>query len=151
VTEFNLSLRQLWQPNIASRLMGVIDQSRLDPAQIVVEVTESAAMKDPERALRTLRELSDTGLRLAIDDFGTGYSSLSRLTQLPTDFVKTAGALVRAGRAGAPARPMVGLPPQLGESLGRPAIAEGIEIDQQWRFRVGGGCSRGRGSLFGKP
>jgi diguanylate cyclase (GGDEF)-like protein/PAS domain S-box-containing protein len=150
-TEFNLSLRQLWQPNIVQRLVSAVDAAHLEPSTVVIEVTESAAMRDPERALRTLRDLAAHGLKLAIDDFGTGYSSLSRLTQMPVDFVKIDRSFVMDVEHEHSARTMVALLLQLADSLGLTAIAEGIETTPQWTFLVDRGCQRGQGFLFGRP
>jgi diguanylate cyclase (GGDEF)-like protein len=80
---FNLSPRQLWQPDIAEKILSRLEIGGVDPAQVIVEITESTAMTDPDRTLRILWDLHARGLRLAIDDFGTGYSSLSRLKDLP--------------------------------------------------------------------
>ena len=85
---FNLSPRQLWQPDLAQKILGRLDASSVDPGNVVVEITESTAMIDPDRTQRILTDLHDRGLRLAIDDFGTGYSSLSRLKHLPVDILK---------------------------------------------------------------
>ena len=85
---FNLSPRQFWQPDLAGRILSQIREGGVDPARIVVEVTESSAMIDPDRAQEILWELHGGGLRIAIDDFGTGYSSLSRLRDVPIDLLK---------------------------------------------------------------
>ncbi len=150
-TEFNLSLRQLWQPNIVRRLVGAVDAAGLDPSRVVVEVTESAAMTDPERALRIFNDLHAHGLKLAIDDFGTGYSSLSRLTQLPVQFVKIDRSFVRDVPDDESAATMVRLLMQLAEGLELTPIAEGIETAEQWQFLVQQGCAQGQGFLFGRP
>src|SRR5213078_905574 len=77
-TSFNLSLGELWQTELASRIAARVRSSGVDPSAIVVEITESSAMT----------ELKAAGLRRAIDDFGTGHSSLSRLKHLPADILK---------------------------------------------------------------
>ncbi|HYF11178.1 MAG TPA: EAL domain-containing protein, partial [Actinomycetota bacterium] len=92
---FNLSPRQLWQPDIASRILSRLRAEDVDPARVVVEVTESTAMTDPDRTLRILGDLHASGLRIAIDDFGTGYSSLSRLKDMPVDILKIDRSFVR--------------------------------------------------------
>jgi hypothetical protein len=85
---FNLSPRQLWEPELVSKILTHLRDHDIDPASVVVEITESAAMTDLGRTQPILWELHGHGLRLAIDDFGMGYSSLSRLMQLPVDILK---------------------------------------------------------------
>ena len=75
---FNLSPRQLWSAHLADKVIGKLRAADVDPSRIVVEITESTAMADPDRTQRILSELHAWGLSLAIDDFGTGYSSLAR-------------------------------------------------------------------------
>ena len=85
---FNLSPRQFWQPDLAERIVREIRVSGVDPSRVMVEVTESSAMMDPDRAQRILTDLTDQGFAIAIDDFGTGYSSLSRLRDMPVRVLK---------------------------------------------------------------
>src|SRR5439155_27017218 len=85
---FNLSPRQLWQPNLVKNILNPLAWNTVHPNKVLVEITESTAMTDPDRTIRILEEMHAAGLRLAIDDFGTGYSSLSRLKQMPVDMLK---------------------------------------------------------------
>jgi EAL domain-containing protein (putative c-di-GMP-specific phosphodiesterase class I) len=148
---FNLSPRQLWQPDLAEKIMSRLDASGVEPGNVVVEITESTAMIDPERTQRILTDLHDRGLRLAIDDFGTGYSSLSRLKHLPVDILKIDRAFVRGVDADAQAGNMVCAIIGLADSLGMTPLAEGIETNEEWRFLVEHGCRLGQGFLFSKP
>src|SRR6185436_8372792 len=84
----NLSPRQLWQSDLVERVIEHLQEAGVDPGDVVIEITESAAMTDPERTQRILTALHDRGLRLAIDDFGTGHSSLARLKHLPIETLK---------------------------------------------------------------
>ena len=93
---FNLSPRQFWQPDLAERILHRLEVEHADPGRVVVEITESSAMRDPERAHAVLWDLHARGLRVAIDDFGTGYSSLSRLRHLPIDVLKIDRSFVSA-------------------------------------------------------
>ncbi|HSL10364.1 MAG TPA: EAL domain-containing protein [Actinomycetota bacterium] len=144
---FNLSPRQFWQPDLAERIL-----SRLaDPTNVIVEVTESSAMRDPERAHAVLWDLHARGLRVAIDDFGTGYSSLSRLRQLPIDVLKIDRSFVREVDRDPQAATIVAAFIQLGQGLGMTTLAEGIETEAEWRFLAERGCELGQGYFFSRP
>ncbi|HZP90325.1 MAG TPA: EAL domain-containing protein, partial [Actinomycetota bacterium] len=148
---FNLSPRQLWQPEISDRIVGRLEAFDVDPERVVVEITESAAMIDPDRTQRILWDLHARGLRLAIDDFGTGYSSLSRLKHLPVDVLKVDRSFVRDVASDEQAGSMVRAIIQLAQGLGMVPLAEGIETEEEWRFLVDSGCPLGQGYHFSRP
>ena len=126
-------------PTSAQRILGACSPRASTRARSSIEITESAAMSDPDRTQRVLRELHERGLRLAIDDFGTGYSSLSRLKYMPVDILKIDRSFVK-DIPGTPTRPaMVRAIIQIGRSLGMTPLAEGIETEEQWRFLVDAG------------
>jgi diguanylate cyclase (GGDEF)-like protein/PAS domain S-box-containing protein len=148
---FNLSPRQLWQPDVTQRLMTRLESGGIDPRSVIVEITESAAMTDPERTQRILWDLHGRGLRLAIDDFGTGYSSLSRLKHLPVDILKIDRSFVRDIPDDPQAGNMVQAVIQLAAGLNMTPLAEGIETQDQWLFLVEHGCRFGQGYYFSRP
>jgi diguanylate cyclase (GGDEF)-like protein/PAS domain S-box-containing protein len=148
---FNLSPRQFWQPDLAERILSRLAYRRVDPTNVIVEVTESSAMRDPERAHAVLWDLHARGLRVAIDDFGTGYSSLSRLRQLPIDVLKIDRSFVREVDADPQAATIVAAFIQLGQGLGMTTLAEGIETESEWRFLAERGCELGQGYFFSRP
>jgi diguanylate cyclase (GGDEF)-like protein len=148
---FNLSPRQLWQPDIATRVLSRLDEGGVDASKVVVEVTESTAMTDPDRTLRMLLDLHARGLRIAIDDFGTGYSSLSRLKHLPVDILKIDRSFVRDVHEDEQAGSMVRAIVQLADGLGMTPLAEGIETEAEWRFLADVGCRLAQGFYFCKP
>jgi diguanylate cyclase (GGDEF)-like protein/PAS domain S-box-containing protein len=148
---FNLSPRQLWQDDIAGRIVGPILRAGLDPSRVTVEVTESTAMTDPDRTLGILHELHARGLRLAIDDFGTGYSSLARLRYMPVDVLKIDRSFVRALDRDEQNASMVAAMVALAKNLGMTPLAEGIETEAEWRTLVERGCERGQGFFFARP
>jgi diguanylate cyclase (GGDEF)-like protein/PAS domain S-box-containing protein len=148
---FNLSPRQLWQPDLTEKILEQLGAANLDPESIIVEVTESAAMADPERTLRILRDLNDRGLRLALDDFGTGYSSFARLRYMPVDVLKIDRLFIRNVAQDAQAGDMVRAIIQLAHGLGMTPLAEGIETEDEWRFLVEQGCRLGQGFYFCRP
>jgi len=148
---FNLSPRQLWQPDLTGKILERLTAAELDPGNIIVEVTESTAMADPERTLRILRDLNGRGLRLALDDFGTGYSSFARLRYMPVDLLKIDRLFIRDVAKDAQAGDMVRAIIQLAHGLGMTPLAEGIETEEEWRFLVEQGCRLGQGFYFCRP
>ncbi len=148
---FNLSPRQFWQPDLAERILSRLAHLSVDPTNVIVEVTESSAMRDPERAHDVLWDLHARGLRVAIDDFGTGYSSLSRLRQLPIDVLKIDRSFVQEVDRDPQAASIVGAFLQLGKGLGMTTLAEGIETEGEWRFLAAQGCELGQGYFFSRP
>jgi diguanylate cyclase (GGDEF)-like protein/PAS domain S-box-containing protein len=148
---FNLSPRQLWSPNLAKRILGKLEAARVNPRRVVVEITESTAMTEPDRTQKILAELHAWGFTLAIDDFGTGYSSLARLKHLPVDILKIDQMFVRdvdrdMGLAG-----MVRAMLQLAQSLDMTPLAEGVETRDEYIFLRANGCRFAQGFYFARP
>jgi diguanylate cyclase (GGDEF)-like protein/PAS domain S-box-containing protein len=148
---FNLSPREVWSAHLAERVLGRLRAVGVDPKMIIVEVTESTAMAEPDRTQKILAELRAWGLRLAIDDFGTGYSSLSRLKHMPVDILKIDGAFVRdvdtdLGLAG-----MVRAMIQLAHNLNMTPLAEGVETHGEYVFLRANGCRLAQGFYFARP
>jgi diguanylate cyclase (GGDEF)-like protein/PAS domain S-box-containing protein len=137
-----------WHPDAAERLLQTIRANGLDPSQIVVEVSESSAMTDPDRTQPILHDLHRHGVRLAIDDFGTGHSSLSRLTEMPVSTLKIDRAFVRDIPGGSHANAIATTIIQLARNIGAEALAEGIETPEQCEFLKLEGCTLGQGFLF---
>jgi diguanylate cyclase (GGDEF)-like protein len=148
---FNLSPRQFWQADLAERIISRLAERDTDPTNIMVEITESSAMRDPERAQAVLWALHLRGLRLAIDDFGTGYSSLSRLQHLPIDVLKIDRSFVSGVDTDPQSARIVAAFIQLGRGLGMTTLAEGIETEGEWRFLAQQGCELGQGFFFSRP
>ncbi|MEP6973792.1 MAG: EAL domain-containing protein [Actinomycetota bacterium] len=148
---FNLSPRQFWQPDLAAGILSRITVGGIDPARIVVEVTESSAMLDPDRAQEILWELHRGGLRIAIDDFGTGYSSLSRLREVPVDVLKIDRSFVSGVDEDPQAASIVAAFIELARGLGMTTLAEGIETHGELDFLISRGCQMGQGFLFSRP
>jgi diguanylate cyclase (GGDEF)-like protein/PAS domain S-box-containing protein len=148
---FNLSARQLRQRKLAERLLQPFEARGTDPHRIIVEITESAAMADPERTQWLLHEIRERGFRVAIDDFGTGYSSLSRLRHLPVDILKVDLSFIRDVPADRHASSMVAGIIGLAEGVGMIPLAEGVEREDQRAFLLDSGCSVGQGYLYSRP
>jgi diguanylate cyclase (GGDEF)-like protein/PAS domain S-box-containing protein len=148
---FNLSPRQLWQPDLVNKIVAGIEEAGTDPARVTVEITESTAMTDPDRTQQILRDMHERGLRLAIDDFGTGYSSLARLKHMPVDILKIDRSFVRDLDTDRDAASMVSAMIALASNLGMTALAEGIETEGEWRALMERGCPLGQGFFFSRP
>ncbi|MGZ5318824.1 MAG: putative bifunctional diguanylate cyclase/phosphodiesterase [Actinomycetota bacterium] len=148
---FNLSPRQLWSAHLAESMLGKLEDAGVDPHRVVVEITESTAMADPDRTQRILNELHAWGLQLAIDDFGTGYSSLARLKHLPVDILKIDRTFIRDVDRDADLGSMVRAMIQLAEGLGMTPLAEGIETQGELDFLIEHGCTVGQGFHFARP
>jgi len=137
-----------WHPEAGDRLLRTIRANGLDPSQIVVEVSESSAMTDPDRTQPLLHDLHRHGVKLAIDDFGTGHSSLSRLTEMPVSTLKIDRAFVRDIPGSTHANAIATTIIQLSRNIGAEALAEGIETPAQCEFLKREGCTLGQGFLF---
>jgi diguanylate cyclase (GGDEF)-like protein/PAS domain S-box-containing protein len=148
---FNLSPRQFWQPDLAERIVAQIHGADVDPSRVMVEVTESSAMMDPDRAQVILDDLHDAGLSIAIDDFGTGYSSLSRLRTMPVKVLKIDRSFVSNVHADPQSASIVTAFLELARGLGMTTLAEGIETPEELAFLRQRGCELGQGFLFSRP
>jgi diguanylate cyclase (GGDEF)-like protein len=145
----NLSGRQLQDARLIPDVRHALDRSGLDPASLILEVTESVLVADPATEA-ILRDLKAIGVRLAIDDFGTGYSSISYLRRFPIDILKIDREFTRDIESPQGEALFKGIV-QLGRSLGLRIVAEGIETEGQRRHIVRSSCDFGQGYLFGRP
>ncbi|MEV4512078.1 bifunctional diguanylate cyclase/phosphodiesterase [Dactylosporangium sp. NPDC049525] len=151
----NVSVRQLAEPGFADQVLRTLARTGLPAAALVLEITESVFVgvaDDAAPLLAALDGLRTHGIRVAIDDFGTGYSSLSYLTQLPVDILKIDRSFVptdtaAAGEDHAFTRAVL----QLGTSRHLPAIAEGIETQEQAQLLHDLGCRLAQGYHFARP
>ena len=147
----NLSARQLQSPSIVQDVRDALAASGILPSTLVLELTESVMMADPDFALGRLQELRSLGVRLAIDDFGTGYSSLNYLRQFPFDVLKVDRSFIRDIAAGGEDSALAEAIIDLAATLNLGAVAEGIEdVSQLERLRELN-CGLGQGFHFFKP
>jgi EAL domain-containing protein (putative c-di-GMP-specific phosphodiesterase class I) len=147
----NLSPRQVHHAELPALVCEVLAATGLAPERLELEITETALFEDVARALENLRALKARGVRIAMDDFGTGFSSLATLQSFPFDTLKIDKSFVQAiqddDRATAIVRAVLGL----GQSLGMPVVAEGVETDQQLDFLRAEGCAEVQGFGIGRP
>ncbi len=146
----NVSPRQLLSTHFPDRVEEILGRSGLDPRSLILEITESALMQDPQAAGVGLRRLSELGVRLAVDDFGTGYSSLAYLQQFPIDLLKIDGSFVsdmltRSGSL------LVRAIVQIAHTLGLVPVAEGVENAAQADILAAYGCDLAQGFHLGRP
>jgi diguanylate cyclase (GGDEF)-like protein len=147
----NVAPRQLRDAWFARRVAHTLDRFGLEPNRLMIEVTESAAMLEPQRTDPLLREVGELGVRLGIDDFGTGHSSLARLQALPFEALKIDRSFLRGVPEGRNETRMLSAVLALAGALGMSVVAEGIETDAQRAFLAGAGCQYGQGFLLGRP
>ncbi|MBX9934714.1 MAG: EAL domain-containing protein [Methylobacterium sp.] len=147
----NVSAVQIHSPHLVNLVHEILLQTGLAPHRLEVEVTETALIRDPSRALLTLRQLKSLGLRIAMDDFGTGYSSLSNLRSFPFDKIKIDGSFVRSVDTNEQTAAIVRSVLGLGRGLGLPVLAEGVETDAELNFLIAEQCHAAQGYLMGRP
>jgi len=143
----NLSPNQLHDEEFPGQVSETLHDHRLEPARLVLEITETVLMQTPVEVLEDIKAL---GVRLAIDDFGTGYSSLSYLDRLPIEIVKVDRSFVERVASGEPS-PLARTVVQLGESLGLQTVVEGIETTAQLDALTALGVRVGQGFYLAEP
>ncbi len=146
----NLSVSQL-QHDLVEKVRLALDDSGLSPDQLELEITESGAMRQPEKSMLLLEELRRTGVRMSLDDFGTGHSSLSYLKRFPIDTIKIDQSFVRDLGTDRDTAAIVTAIIAIGHNLGLNVIAEGVEEERQRAFLAENGCDQIQGFLFLPP
>ena len=149
----NVSPRHFRSADFADRLLGLLDDARVDPRCLRIEITEVALLDDAPRALHTLRTLRDHGVLALLDDFGTGFSALSYLHQFPIECLKIDRSFVAGLASGSQSESVAVIRAilALAGTLGIETIAEGIEVQEQRDALVQLGCEYGQGFFFGHP
>lgn len=147
----NFSPRQISDPNLARRILGILTMVSFAPSRLVVEITESAVVQRLEDAKAVLQALRNAGVRVALDDFGMGYSGLDHLRELELDTIKIDRAFVAQMLTKPEEARIVRAIVSLGRSLGLKTTAEGIESEEALQFLIKLGCNTGQGYLFGRP
>ncbi|HWH94025.1 MAG TPA: EAL domain-containing protein [Baekduia sp.] len=147
----NVSRVQLGQPGLADEISGILADCELAPDRLVVEVTESAVMQDPDVANATLDALHDRGVRIALDDFGVGQSSLACLRDLPLDALKLDRQFITSLASSREAAAIVRAVCDMARTLGFGVVAEGVETEAQSQVVEALGCDFGQGYLYARP
>ena len=148
----NISAANLAEPDLVTRIQLGLLRRNLRPDRLEIELTESAIMDEPDRALAMLRALTEAGLCLAIDDFGTGHSSLAYLQRLPARVLKIDQAFVRNLTAAAgPDFLLVETMIGLARKMGYRCVAEGVETREAADVLTAIGCEEAQGYFFARP
>jgi EAL domain-containing protein (putative c-di-GMP-specific phosphodiesterase class I) len=147
----NVSTVQIHNANFAHALHEILFETGLKPERLELEITETALIRDLDRAVATLRRIKLLGVRIAMDDFGTGYSSLSNLRAFPFDKIKIDGSFIKSVNVSEQAATIVRAVLGLGQGLGLPVLAEGVETAAQLQFLENESCQEAQGFWLGKP
>jgi diguanylate cyclase (GGDEF)-like protein len=147
----NISPSQLKDPWLAQKLVKLLTETGFAPNRLEVEITETSLFENLALAQSIVGSLKNQGIKLALDDFGTGYSSLAHLRALPFDRIKIDKSFILSIIDNPESAAIVNAITRLGDSLGLPVTAEGIEdaaIEERLRQL---GCHKGQGWLYGRP
>ena len=147
----NVSVRQLMSAGFGASVARILEATRMDPAALVLELTEGVFIEDGTRATGVLADLKAMGVRLALDDFGSGYSSLGYLRRFPVDSIKIDQGFVADIGHDHSGMAIVAAISDLAHVLGLTVTAEGIETRQQHDAVAGVGCEHAQGFLYSRP
>ena len=131
--------------------MRVLEEMKLEPQRLKLEIVETALMKEQESTIETLRLLRNLGVGLAIDDFGSGYSSLSYLRRFPVDTLKIDHSFLSQAQKDQRVEAIIEAIVSIAHVLGMDVVAEGVETTAQLRFLLRANCDRAQGFLFSRP
>lgn len=147
----NLSPAQIKSENISKRLRDLVQAYAVDPARIVLEITETVLLDSSEHVATTLAMLGEAGFKLALDDFGTGYSSLSYLRDYKFDKLKIDRSFVSGVTHKREAMTIVQAVVALGRGLGMEVVAEGVESEAEVSLMRMAGCTELQGFHISRP
>jgi diguanylate cyclase len=147
----NLSASQFRDSGLVESIRRALDDARLAPRYLEVELTESAVMSDPEQSIAILEHLSAMGVLVSVDDFGTGYSSMSYLRRFPIDKLKIDRVFIDEIVSRPEDASIVRAIVSLAHSLRLKVVAEGVETPAQLEFLKTAGCDEYQGYHFSRP
>ena len=147
----NVSPVQLREESFASTVAAILRRTKLPPARLNIEVTETVLLSDDVVTRRNVARLRALGIGLALDDFGTGFSTMSTLVRFSFDKLKIDSSFVRESVHGRESAAVVRGIVALAREIGMPTTAEGIETQEQLDFVRVCGCTHAQGFLLGKP
>lgn len=147
----NICADDLLSDDLAERVSALLRVYRLPAEQLIFEITESAVMREPERALKVLHQLRECGISLSVDDFGTGYSSLAHLKRLPVQELKIDQSFVRDLDETSEDAVIVRSTIEMSHNLGLKVVAEGVEYAHSLRLLERWQCDTAQGYLISRP
>ncbi|MBL4796847.1 MAG: EAL domain-containing protein [Oleispira sp.] len=147
----NLSAKQFSDPNLLQTVLDILVQSKIDPLNLELEITESIIMDDVEAAISIMESIKSRGIHLAIDDFGTGYSSLAYLKLFPIDVLKVDRSFVKDIPHDKTDMAITSAVIAMAHKLSMRVVAEGIETQEQLDFLRDNDCDDGQGYLLSRP
>jgi len=147
----NVSGAQLSRDNLIRVVREALDDNRLEPEWLGLELTKSAAMQDVTRAIKSLEKLRELGIKLSLDDFGTGYSSLSYLKRIPIHSVKIDRSFITDITRSVEDATIALAVIAIARSLGLTSVAEGVETFAQLNYLAQNHCDEMQGYLFSAP
>jgi EAL domain-containing protein (putative c-di-GMP-specific phosphodiesterase class I) len=148
---FNVSLLQFREPGFAGAVEAAMRANGVEPGDLIVEITETVAMRDPECVEPVLDELRALGVRIAIDDFGVGYSSLARLKELRVDLLKLDARFLPQDADDVRGATLTRAAIELVDALGMSAVAEGVQTPEQRELLMDARCPIVQGFLLSEP
>ena len=147
----NMSAQQFRMADLVDTVKSALDDARLEPQYLELELTESLILESVERTIHTMHQLKKMGIGLSLDDFGTGYSSLSYLHHYPVDRIKIDQSFVRNMTEHAGSAALVKSILLMAGNLGLTTIAEGVETVGQYGYLRKQLCQEMQGFLFSRP
>ncbi|WP_319760152.1 ammonium transporter [Maridesulfovibrio sp.] len=147
----NLSFKQFGQPNFTQFVKNTLEQTKLPPKNLKLELTESCLMQNPAETMSKLTTLRKMGVQLVIDDFGTGYSSLSYLQRFPIDGLKIDRSFISGDSRDTSNKEIVRTIIAMAKSLGLDVVAEGVEESSQLDMLQDMSCDAVQGFMFSRP
>ena len=146
----NISRAEMYDPNLANRLINIVEENGIEVSDLHLEITESAYVSDSGMIIDRVEDLRKKGFFIEMDDFGSGYSSLNMIGELPIDALKLDMLFIRSAFKNRNMK-MLDIVIGIADCLGVPAIAEGVETEEQYLKLKESGCAIIQGYYFSKP
>ena len=147
----NVSRIDIYDPDLETRLLGILEKNDLTTRELLLEITESAYSDNASRLIEVVNELREKGFKIEMDDFGSGYSSLNMLTTIPIDVLKMDMQFVRYMLKDEKSLKLCQLVMDISRFLDVPVVAEGVEEQAQYDMLKSMGCEIIQGYYFSKP
>lgn len=151
IISINFSAVQLMDSMFYEMITGKVDEKKINPADVEIEITESVLIEEPDKVIKQLSDLREKGFKISLDDFGTGYSSLSYLKNIPIDTLKIDKSFIDSMLNDDSTGIITDAVIKMVKKLGFETIAEGVETEDQYEYLKKMDCDNIQGFLLGKP